>query len=543
MSKTPESSIQDRLLHSLLGWVDIELDGVSEDQTTWQSGVYAVVDCVFSAQARYESTVLPMLLERLPARPGLADDSGLTFSAFIADVESFGDQPWEAYGAQVLNLQVLSGRRKVEVCHEIAGFFVGRGYENIGDLRSLGDTGLLKLILGPLQRSIRGMGPALAKYLAMLLGIESQVKYDTMLQRFFTQLSEQVEGVARLVRVEVAEAVMQEAATRLGTTPARLDFAIWRFMSGGGTVVLPDLGVVAKEAAGHPRAEVAADPRAGEGAAERRTADETAGRQEAGDGSIAAYNPFARRFRRVSYMELNSRQKESYNFHKLAAELADYGFTCMQLADDWEGADFLAVHYLGDSVLKVQLKGRLTIDAKYVGKDLWIAFPHGGEWYMVEHERLVEIIGECTTFLDSESWAKGWYSTAKPSKVLLDRLRPHRMSSSGAPSAEDLCQLEQIQERLHDLIRQRTAHLEGLEELELPELDLDLTEDVWFSVPGLFGGFKYTLDWTGDELALMVESESRINTGWEQRHRITARACELIDSGYMDQGFEVLPKD
>ena len=51
----------------------------------------------------------------------------------------------------------------------------------------------------------------------------------------------------------------------------------------------------------------------------------------------------------INYAELNSRQKEAYNFQKLAAALADYGFNCIKLSDDWQGADFLAYchcHYL-----------------------------------------------------------------------------------------------------------------------------------------------------------------------------------------------------
>jgi hypothetical protein len=47
---------------------------------------------------------------------------------------------------------------------------------------------------------------------------------------------------------------------------------------------------------------------------------------------------------KVSYDNLNSKQKEIYNFQKVAGLLADYGFNCIKLADDWQGADFLAYH-------------------------------------------------------------------------------------------------------------------------------------------------------------------------------------------------------
>ena len=62
---------------------------------------------------------------------------------------------------------------------------------------------------------------------------------------------------------------------------------------------------------------------------------------------------------KVNYNKLNSKQKENYNFHKVAAALAEYGYNSMRLNDDWQGADFIAVN--GDEMLKIQLKGRFTI--------------------------------------------------------------------------------------------------------------------------------------------------------------------------------------
>jgi hypothetical protein len=42
------------------------------------------------------------------------------------------------------------------------------------------------------------------------------------------------------------------------------------------------------------------------------------------------------------------------------------------LADDWQGADFLAYHKDGFETLKVQLKARLTIDRNYEEKKHWL---------------------------------------------------------------------------------------------------------------------------------------------------------------------------
>ena len=68
--------------------------------------------------------------------------------------------------------------------------------------------------------------------------------------------------------------------------------------------------------------------------------------------------------------------------------MADYGFNCIKLTDDWQGADFLAYHFDGTTTLKVQLKSRLTINCKYADRDLWMNFPCKGSWYLVPHDDL-----------------------------------------------------------------------------------------------------------------------------------------------------------
>ena len=131
---------------------------------------------------------------------------------------------------------------------------------------------------------------------------------------------------------------------------------------------------------------------------------------------------------KISYSELNSRQKEIYNFQKAAALLADYGFNCLKLSDDWQGADFLAYHKDGDDTLRVQLKSRLHIAKKYLGKDLYMCFPLHQRWYLVAHDELVESIGRHTTYLTSESWIrKGDYSSNGPNQELLAWLQPYAL--------------------------------------------------------------------------------------------------------------------
>ena len=133
-------------------------------------------------------------------------------------------------------------------------------------------------------------------------------------------------------------------------------------------------------------------------------------------------------FKKVRYGNLNARQKELFNFQKIAATLADYGFNCIKLADDWQGADFLAYHLDGTTTLRVQLKSRLAIQKKYRNKNIWIAFPHKSQWYLIEHDQLVSKVGKTTNWLKSPSWrtAHG-YSSSSVNQGLLERLAENKL--------------------------------------------------------------------------------------------------------------------
>ena len=76
----------------------------------------------------------------------------------------------------------------------------------------------------------------------------------------------------------------------------------------------------------------------------------------------------------IDYNSLNAKQKENFNYQKISAVLADYGFMTLRLSDDWRGADFIAQHIDGEVFIKIQLKGRLMFSKKYCGKDLFMVF-------------------------------------------------------------------------------------------------------------------------------------------------------------------------
>ena len=135
-----------------------------------------------------------------------------------------------------------------------------------------------------------------------------------------------------------------------------------------------------------------------------------------------------RQFKRTPYADLNARQKESFNFQKISAALADFGFATMRLSDDWRGADFIAQHMDGTTFLKVQLKGRLTFAKKYAGRDIHVCFRSGDDWFIYPHDELLPLVTGIGDFSTTDSWRKGGvYSFPRLSPKLRKLLEPYRL--------------------------------------------------------------------------------------------------------------------
>lgn len=134
-------------------------------------------------------------------------------------------------------------------------------------------------------------------------------------------------------------------------------------------------------------------------------------------------------FERVAYGNLNSRQQENYNFQKVAGRLADYGFNCLRLSDDWQGADFIACHIDGETFLKVQLKGRLTIDKKYIGKGIYIAFLCRDDCFVYPHDEFLDgLIKRRVLREESNLWQeRGIRSWPQPPSWATQMLSAYRM--------------------------------------------------------------------------------------------------------------------
>lgn len=134
------------------------------------------------------------------------------------------------------------------------------------------------------------------------------------------------------------------------------------------------------------------------------------------------------KFKKVNYEKLTARQQENYNFSKISALLADYGFQTLRLSDDWQGADFIANHIDGETFLKVQLKGRFTLQKKYIGKNIWIGFPHKGNWYLYPHDEVMNLLAEYSNFQNTEAWKElGKMHNGNPTRKDIELLKNYAL--------------------------------------------------------------------------------------------------------------------
>lgn len=96
--------------------------------------------------------------------------------------------------------------------------------------------------------------------------------------------------------------------------------------------------------------------------------------------------------------------------------------------------------------------------------------------------------------------------------------------------------LLKIQAHFHGVIRERADWLVHEHALRLPELEplLELEQpQMWFAVPGMYGGFRYRLEAAGVEAKLVSTSWCRGVGGSGQRYEITSEGSRLVAEGFV----------
>ncbi|TFL18152.1 hypothetical protein [Jannaschia formosa] len=75
------------------------------------------------------------------------------------------------------------------------------------------------------------------------------------------------------------------------------------------------------------------------------------------------------------------------------------------------GIDMIAYREDTREIRLIQQKSRWTVDRKYLGRNIWIAFPDGEDWFLVPHDHLLRTAHE--GLVDTQSWTEtGVYSRA-----------------------------------------------------------------------------------------------------------------------------------
>ena len=201
-----------------------------QDPPRWASGVYGLIDAVFRARAEYATTVLPLLQERLPERPGMRDRPRLRFQDFLADVAALRGP--EGYARKVLNRQRIGARRKVAVCCDAAAFFSRRGLETKAKLRALPSEERERVVC-ELLPEIEGIGPTIARQLLVQLEHAEPPRPDRWVRGLLAGLGPWTPDPRSPEDDERAAAILTDAAARLRVTPALLDLQIHRAASAG----------------------------------------------------------------------------------------------------------------------------------------------------------------------------------------------------------------------------------------------------------------------------------------------------------------------
>lgn len=138
----------------------------------------------------------------------------------------------------------------------------------------------------------------------------------------------------------------------------------------------------------------------------------------------------------------DSQTREAINRNTVTSLAMEQGFNVFLPIYDG-GIDFILYRESDSELRKVQLKSRWTIDQKYRGRDIWMAFPMENEWYLVPHDRLVaSAVVKGTT--KTKSWTQdGAYSSAKPSKAEIAKWAEYRLASISkvvADAAEEMAE-------------------------------------------------------------------------------------------------------
>lgn len=145
--------------------------------------------------------------------------------------------------------------------------------------------------------------------------------------------------------------------------------------------------------------------------------------------------------------------KTNKYYRELSEILANYDIASIEANIDYPDANFIA-RYKDGRIWNIVQKGRITIQKKYCGKDLYIAFPRNEGnpevWYILPHDTLIEIIEKNMGWLDTKSWIEqGYYNAKSVSKKLKEPLADYIFTPPGLATKEPAASRHGKAEREH----------------------------------------------------------------------------------------------
>ena len=132
---------------------------------------------------------------------------------------------------------------------------------------------------------------------------------------------------------------------------------------------------------------------------------------------------------------MNPTSQEADSVREAKRVLTNIGYTFEDIG--CAGIDFLACSKDGIPPLQVQCAPRVSIYRyrESVGQ-VHMCFPvkkegHPTRWYLIPHDKLLEVVRDQTTWLDTRSWkVEGNYHSRNPSKCLLEGISKYELPNS-----------------------------------------------------------------------------------------------------------------
>lgn len=197
----------------------------SEMPNYYHSLPVCILDDIYSLQSKYETITFPTI--KRYADHFLNGDlytPDYSIDAFIADLDREG---LTNVMMNVLNnRQFVGGRRKIDVCYEVAKKLQSLGIQTFDDFNNYKDKGYLTYSL----KTIKGVGDAATDYLFLLVGDDYRVKPDVHIHRCIRDaLGHDVSNEeCQILFREISQALINDMPY---ATPRFLDGLVWTHYS------------------------------------------------------------------------------------------------------------------------------------------------------------------------------------------------------------------------------------------------------------------------------------------------------------------------